>query len=132
MPLLDIKTDDPDPSYLRIAVLTQFNGVEWTPGDRQIVSDQVADGLVPLEVPELSNSVPIDSYNYTVTASKDFQSTLAAHAVPGLRHRGAGRLALRHHHHGLPLQEQQLRRGSHLHDDRGQARSSPAGRWRTR
>ena len=43
VPLLDIKTDDPDPSYLRIAVLTEFNGVEWTSGSRSIVSDQLAE-----------------------------------------------------------------------------------------
>ena len=32
VPLLDITTDDPDPSYLRISVLTQFNGLEWSTG----------------------------------------------------------------------------------------------------
>ena len=40
IPLLDITTDDPDPSYLRIAVLTQYNGNEWTAGNRQVISDQ--------------------------------------------------------------------------------------------
>lgn len=82
VPLLDIKTNDPDPSYLRIAVLTQYNGIEWTPGNRQVVSDQVADGLVPLEVPGLSNSIPVDAYNYTVTASRDFQSTFLPTQFP--------------------------------------------------
>ena len=74
VPLLYVKTDDPDPSYLRIAVLTQYNGVEWTPGNRQIISDQTANGLVPLEVPGLSANLPLDSYNYTVTATNNFQS----------------------------------------------------------
>jgi transglutaminase-like putative cysteine protease len=74
VPLLDITTDDPDPSYLRIAVLAQFNGVEWSTGDRKIISDQTASGLVPLE-DGLSRSVPLDSFNYKVTATNDFQST---------------------------------------------------------
>jgi transglutaminase-like putative cysteine protease len=71
--LLDIKTDDPNPSYLRIAVLTQFTGVEWTTGSRQIISDQVADGIVPLEQ-GLFNDVPLTSYNYSVQATSDFDS----------------------------------------------------------
>src|SRR5207342_2661654 len=74
VPLLYLKSDDPDPSYPRIAVLTQYNGVEWTPGNRQIISDQTANGLVPLEVPPLSPNLPLDSFNYTVTATNNFQS----------------------------------------------------------
>jgi transglutaminase-like putative cysteine protease len=74
VPLLDVTTDDPHPSYLRIAVLTQFNGLEWTTGSRQIISDQVADGIVPLEQ-GLSRSVPTTSYNYSVQATSDFDSS---------------------------------------------------------
>jgi transglutaminase-like putative cysteine protease len=74
VPLLDITTDDPHPSYLRIAALTEFNGQEWTTGSRQIISDQVADGIVPLEQ-GLSSSVPLTSYNYSVQATSDFDST---------------------------------------------------------
>jgi transglutaminase-like putative cysteine protease len=73
VPLLDVKTDDPDPSYMRIAVLTQFNGLEWTTGSRQIITDQIANGLVPLEQ-GLSNDVPLRSYNYTVHATSNFDS----------------------------------------------------------
>ncbi len=82
IPLVDVTTDDPDPSYLRIAVLTQFNGNEWSTGDRKIISDQTADGLVPLEKPALSNSVVLDSYNYRVKVSNDFQSTWLPTAFP--------------------------------------------------
>jgi transglutaminase-like putative cysteine protease len=73
VPLLDIKTDDPHPSYLRIAVLTEFTGVEWTTGSRQIISDQTANGIVPLEQ-GLSNDVLLVSHNYTVHATSDFDS----------------------------------------------------------
>ena len=74
VPLLDVKTDDPDPSYLRIAVLTQFNGVEWTSGNRSIVRDQTANGLLPFPEQGLANTVPTDPQNYTVTATSQFDS----------------------------------------------------------
>jgi transglutaminase-like putative cysteine protease len=72
--LLDVKTDDPDPSYMRIAVLTQFNGLEWTTGTRQIIGNQLANGLVPIEQ-GLSGDVPLDGHNYTVHATAAFDST---------------------------------------------------------
>jgi len=81
VPLLDITTDDPDPSYLRIAVLTKFDGLEWTPGNRADVSDQTADGLVPLEQ-GLFGSVPTHAYNYKVTATDDFDSSWLPTAFP--------------------------------------------------
>jgi transglutaminase-like putative cysteine protease len=75
VPLLTVKTDDPDPSYLRIAVLTQFNGVEWTSGNRSIISDQTASGLLPFPEEGLADNVPTDPHNYTVTATSNFDST---------------------------------------------------------
>ena len=71
VPLLDVTTDDPDPSYMRIAVLTQFNGVEWTSGNREIVSSQTANGLVPAEI---GLQAPTTPYSYRVTASNNFVS----------------------------------------------------------
>jgi hypothetical protein len=72
VPLLQVTTDDPDPSYMRIAVLTQFNGIEWTSGNREIVSSQTAAGLVPTEV---GLSTTTRAYNYDATASGNFVST---------------------------------------------------------
>jgi transglutaminase-like putative cysteine protease len=74
VPLLTVRTDDPDPTYLRIAVLTQFNGIEWSSGNRSIVSDQTASGLLPFSEQGLAGSVPTDPRNYTVTATSDFDS----------------------------------------------------------
>jgi transglutaminase-like putative cysteine protease len=74
IPLLDVTTDDPDPTYLRIAVLTVFNGVEWTSGDRSIIQGQVADGLMPYLEPGLSSALPYDSHNYRVAVSDKFDS----------------------------------------------------------
>jgi transglutaminase-like putative cysteine protease len=74
VPLLTVSTDDPDPSYLRIAVLTQFNGVEWTSGNRAIVQGQTANGLMPYLEQGLAPNVPTQPHNYTVTASTNFDS----------------------------------------------------------
>jgi transglutaminase-like putative cysteine protease len=75
VPLLTVTTDDPDPSYLRIAALTQFNGVEWIAGNRSIISNQTASGLLPTAEEGLSANVPTDPHNYTVTATTNFDST---------------------------------------------------------
>ena len=74
VPLLTVKTDDPDPSYLRLGVLTQFNGVEWTSGNRAIIPGQTADGLLPYSEQGLSTGVPTDPHNYRITATTGFDS----------------------------------------------------------
>ncbi len=133
MPLLDVKTDDPDPSYLRIAVLTQYNGIEWTPGNRQIVSDQIADGLVPLEVPEPEQQHPdrllqLHGDGQPATSSPTWLPTqfpVSDIVAEGDWHYDTTTMDFR-------SESNSHRRGTHLHDDRGQARSTPAGRWRTR
>jgi transglutaminase-like putative cysteine protease len=74
IPLLTVTTDDPNPSYMRIAVLTQFNGLEWTSGNRAIIQGQTAAGLMPYVEQGLALNVPTDPHNYTVTASTNFDS----------------------------------------------------------
>jgi hypothetical protein len=74
VPLLTVKTDDPDPTYLRISVLTQFNGVEWTSGDRSIISSQTASGVLPYSEEGLSSAVETDPHNYRFIASTGFDS----------------------------------------------------------
>jgi transglutaminase-like putative cysteine protease len=72
VPLLDVTTGNPDPSYLRLAVLDQFDGVEWTAGNR--IRDQVGAGPLPLEE-GLDGRVVLKHYRYTVTATSGFSST---------------------------------------------------------
>lgn len=73
VPVLRVRTDQRDPSYLRIAVLTTFNGQRWTAGDRSIPSDQRADGsAVPLT--GVSPDVPRTAYRWDVDVS-DLDST---------------------------------------------------------
>jgi transglutaminase-like putative cysteine protease len=74
VPLLTVRTDDHDPSYLRLGVLTQFNGVEWTSGNRAIVPGQTANGLLPYSEQGLSSGVATDPHNYTITATTGFDS----------------------------------------------------------
>ncbi|HWJ83328.1 MAG TPA: DUF3488 and transglutaminase-like domain-containing protein [Nocardioides sp.] len=73
IPLLRVTTDDPDPSYLRIGVLNRFTGTEWSSGDRDVASDQRADGSLP--PPQgLAPEVPRDTYDYDVEIGDDFDS----------------------------------------------------------
>lgn len=73
-PLLRVVTDDPDPSYIRIAVLTRFRNTMWSAGDRTFPSGQVADGTMPTPAgvdPSLSGK----EHSYAFTALETFKST---------------------------------------------------------
>lgn len=87
VPLLDVKTDDPDPSYLKIADLNEFDGNEWSSGPREIVSNQLADGILP---PETGLTEPTTAYNYTVTATDAFDSIWLPTAFPASSVNAAG------------------------------------------
>ncbi len=73
IPLITVTTTDPDPSYLRILTLTRFTDAEWSPGDRNVPVDNLADGLMP---PPQGVSVTVDrhEYPYDVAVSPDFDS----------------------------------------------------------
>lgn len=47
IPLIRVTTNDPDPSYLRILALTRFSDAEWSPGNREVPADHLADGQMP-------------------------------------------------------------------------------------
>ena len=72
-PLLTVTTDDPDPDYLRISVLNRFNNNEWSSGDRNVPSENRAEGSVPAP-PGLATSVPRDLFDYDVRVTDDFES----------------------------------------------------------
>jgi transglutaminase-like putative cysteine protease len=74
VPLLDVATDDPDPSYLRLGVLTEFDGEQWTSGGRD-GGHQVGDGTLPILEQGLSTGALEGSHEYTVTATNSFDST---------------------------------------------------------
>ncbi len=71
--LLTIETDDPDPAYLRVSVLAQLNADGFSPGDRQVPQEQVAQG--PMPAPEgVSGTVPRAAFDYRVRATEQFRS----------------------------------------------------------
>ena len=72
VPLLRLTTDDPSPSYLRIAVLNRFNDNEWSTGDRDIPVEQQAEGQIPL--PERDKSIRRTQHDYRVTGLPEFES----------------------------------------------------------
>jgi transglutaminase-like putative cysteine protease len=75
VPLLTATTSGGQPSYLKVAVLTNFNGEAWTTGDRDIPDSQVADGTPMPPFPGLSRTqVEFDPYTLNLSAVDDFES----------------------------------------------------------
>ncbi|GAB4007646.1 transglutaminase family protein [Nocardioides ultimimeridianus] len=74
VPLVDLITDDPDPGYLRIAVLNRFTGDVWSSGDRNVDPARTARGPVPLPA-GLSPAVPRTSYQEQARILPEFSST---------------------------------------------------------
>ncbi len=74
IPLIDIRTDDPDPSYLRVSVLNRFTGQEWSSGDRDVARDDTASGALPAPI-GLDPAVPVVEYDHEVRINDDFSST---------------------------------------------------------
>ena len=72
-PVITVRTDDPNPGYLRISVLNRFSDNEWSPGDRQAPGDQRAIGTLP-PIAGLSSSVPTKEYDYSVSIGQNFDS----------------------------------------------------------
>ncbi|MCD6638407.1 MAG: transglutaminaseTgpA domain-containing protein, partial [Nocardioides sp.] len=71
--LLEIDTRGEKPSYLRLSVLTRFTDGRWTPGDRDIPSEQTATGDVP--GPEgVALSLPRRRSDYEVRVTDNFES----------------------------------------------------------
>ena len=68
-------TDDPDPSYLRIAVLNRFSDNEWSSGDRDVPSSQTADGTMPGLVGVSAELAQRTSTTTSCEATRDFRST---------------------------------------------------------
>ncbi|MDT0185487.1 DUF3488 and transglutaminase-like domain-containing protein [Microbacterium sp. ARD31] len=74
IPLLWVTTSGPRPSYLRLSVLANFNGSQWTPGDREIPEEQTATGPMP-PLDGVSTAVARREFTYDVRVGSDFAST---------------------------------------------------------
>jgi transglutaminase-like putative cysteine protease len=73
VPLLTIRTDDPDPSYLRIAALSAYNGDQWSTGDLDLPPEHRANGTMPAPV-GVASTLPRVEHSYEVTTTSDFES----------------------------------------------------------
>ncbi|HEU4514002.1 MAG TPA: DUF3488 and transglutaminase-like domain-containing protein [Nocardioidaceae bacterium] len=71
--LLRIRTENADPTYLRISVLDIYDGRAWKPSDRDIPPEQKADGLLP-RPPGLDSAVPRRQVDYEISVEEAFDS----------------------------------------------------------
>ncbi len=72
-PLVQVTTNDPDPDYLRLTVLDEFDGEAWRPSQRDIPPTNQADERLP-SPPGLSNATPKQAYRSSMVATQDFES----------------------------------------------------------
>ena len=72
--LVEVVTDDPDPSYLRIGVLNRFSTQAWSSGDRDVPSDNGASGDMPA-LEGVDPSVVRQEFEYAVSATDGFNAT---------------------------------------------------------
>ena len=74
IPLMEVTTSGPKPTYFRLSVLARFNGSQWTPGDRDIPDTQSATGELP-PLDGVATSVKRREFSYDVRIGDDFSST---------------------------------------------------------
>lgn len=89
VPLLYATTTDPQPSYLRIAVLTAFDDGRWSPGNREIPPDQAPQGRVPGLV-GVDPDVPRRDFEYAVRTTEEFRWGWLPTMAPVTRVRAQG------------------------------------------
>ncbi len=70
---MQVRTADPEPSYLRISVLTRFSANEWTSGTRQVPTNQLARGEVPA-LQGVARTVARTETDYDVAITPSFRS----------------------------------------------------------
>ncbi len=73
IPLIEVTTNDPDPSYLRILTLNRFTDAEWSPGDRDVPVDHQAQGQLPPPA-GVASQVGRSEHPYSVTVLPEFDS----------------------------------------------------------
>jgi transglutaminase-like putative cysteine protease len=73
IPLVEARTTA-DPSYLRVTVLDQFNGVEWLPSARRLAKSNNADGTLP-GAPGLSPTTPGTEATWQLQLDAGFQTS---------------------------------------------------------
>jgi transglutaminase-like putative cysteine protease len=73
VPMVEVRTTDPNPEYLRVAVLDGFDGNTWKPTNRDIPVSQRADGDLPAP-PGLDSNVQAPEQHWQLRAYRNFKS----------------------------------------------------------
>jgi transglutaminase-like putative cysteine protease len=89
IPLVQVETNDPSPSYLRISVLTRFSDNEWSSGDREVPSENLPTGEMPA-LQGVSRDVTRRFFDYDVSIDDDFDSTWLPTQAPIVEIRAEG------------------------------------------
>jgi transglutaminase-like putative cysteine protease len=88
-PMLSLRTTDPSPGYLRIAVLNRFGSNAWTSGDRNFPDDPTAHGQ-ELPLAGLSPQLDRQDFAYTIRTTEDFDSSWLPTPFPSTRVNASG------------------------------------------
>lgn len=72
--LVTVRTDDPDPRYLRVTVLKRFAGGEWSPGDRDIPPENRPEGPMP-PLQGVAPSLQRTEHRYAIQVDEAFNSS---------------------------------------------------------
>ena len=73
VPLVRVRTDDPDPRYLRLTVLSRFSLNAWSNGDRDLPDEQRADGAVP-GLDSVDAALRGPTHDWEISTREEFQS----------------------------------------------------------
>lgn len=71
--LVEVRTADPDPSYLRLAVLDEFDGITWRPAERDLPIENRAAGDVPT-AERSGASAPGQEFEWNVRVLETFET----------------------------------------------------------
>ena len=83
-PMLSLRTTDPSPDYLRIAVLNRFGSNAWTSGDRNFPDDPTARGQA-LPLSGVSPELERRDFGYTIRTAEAFDSSWLPTPFPSTR-----------------------------------------------
>jgi transglutaminase-like putative cysteine protease len=73
VPLLNVRTDDRDPGYVRLTVLDEFDGTHWKPSERNLPAANRAGGALP-RPPGLTVNAPGTSAEWTLELTPEFHT----------------------------------------------------------
>jgi transglutaminase-like putative cysteine protease len=78
-----VRTDDPDPAYLRLTALDEFDGESWRPGRRDLPATQQVEGELPPPI-GAGPAYRAETYSYDVEVTDDLRSTWLPLPFPAL------------------------------------------------